>query len=75
VALGCTVHEQMSAYVVVVDTPYFATSDKRGKSSIENVEPGEYKLRIWYPQMSKEPAAQSVRVGDEAKLAVTVTTD
>lgn len=28
VALGCNIHDRMSAYVVVVDTPHFALTGK-----------------------------------------------
>jgi plastocyanin len=65
VALGCTVHEQMSAYVVIVDTPYFATTAKDGQAELRDVPSGRYSLRVWYPGMRTEPAPQSITVGAE----------
>ena len=62
--LGCTIHEEMSAFVVVVDTPYFATTTKAGSASIADVVAGDYKLRVWYPGMSSEPEPQALTVGD-----------
>jgi hypothetical protein len=43
----CNIHPQMSAVVVVVDTPYFAVSDARGAVSIPHVPPGRYQLNFW----------------------------
>jgi plastocyanin len=43
----CNIHPQMSAVVVVVDTPYFAVSDSRGEVVMPNVPPGPYQLRLW----------------------------
>jgi len=45
--LLCNVHPEMSAYVVVVPTPYFAVTDKNGNYDIKNVPPGKYTLKTW----------------------------
>ena len=42
VPLLCNVHPEMSAYIVVTPTPYFATTDKSGNYKIENVPDGSY---------------------------------
>lgn len=73
VALGCTVHEQMSAYVVVVDTPFFATTGSDGRAVISGVPTGHYTLRVWYPNMRTEPAAQPLAVtAEDVSVAVNV---
>jgi hypothetical protein len=38
----------MLAYVVVVDTPYFAVTDTTGAFLIRSVPPGTYKLVVWH---------------------------
>lgn len=43
----CNVHPEMEAFVVVLQNPYFAKSDKEGNYIIENVPPGEYTLKVW----------------------------
>jgi len=43
----CNIHPEMSAVVVVVDTPYFAISDARGDLTIPSVPPGRYRLNFW----------------------------
>jgi plastocyanin len=62
VVLGCNIHDWMSAYIVVVDTPYFARAEN-GRASIPDVEPGQYTVRVWYPEMTEEPLPVSLTVG------------
>jgi plastocyanin len=45
----CNIHPQMAAYVMVVDTPYFAVSDENGDFVIKNVPPGSYEYHAWRP--------------------------
>ena len=46
-SLLCNVHPEMSGYVVVAPTPYFAVTDKSGNYEIKNVPPGKYTLKTW----------------------------
>jgi plastocyanin len=48
VPILCNVHPEMSAYLVVVPTPYFATSDQAGNYKIENVPDGSYTVTAWH---------------------------
>jgi plastocyanin len=48
VPLLCNVHPEMSAYIVVVPTPYFAVTDKSGEFKIENVPDGSYTVAAWH---------------------------
>ena len=46
-SLLCNVHPEMSGYIVVAPTPYFAVTDKSGNYEIKNVPPGKYTLKTW----------------------------
>ena len=48
VVLGCNIHDQMIAYVEVVDTPFFAKTDVAGKARLEGLAPGKYALKAWH---------------------------
>jgi plastocyanin len=67
-SLLCNVHPEMSGYVVVAPTPYFAVTDKDGNFVIKDVPAGHYTLKTWSEE--GKPATQSV---DVAATAVTVT--
>lgn len=60
VPLLCKVHPEMSGYIIVVPTPYFAITDKDGNYTIKNVPPGQYTLKTWSEQA--QPTTQAVTV-------------
>jgi plastocyanin len=43
----CNIHPEMSAVVVSVPTPYFATSSSAGNLTIHDVAPGNYMMHVW----------------------------
>jgi len=45
----CNIHPNMAAYVMAVDTPYFAVSDAQGAFTIAGVEPDTYRYHAWRP--------------------------
>jgi len=50
----CNIHPEMSAVVVVVDTPYFAVSDAAGEIAIAGVPPGRYRLQVFHERCLPE---------------------
>lgn len=61
VPLLCNVHPEMSGYIYVVPTPYFALTDKEGNFTIKNVPPGQYTVKTWSEQA--KPTTQPVTAG------------
>ena len=57
VVLGCNIHDQMLAWVLVVETPYFAQSDTLGQLTLPEVPAGAYRLRSWHPELPPGAAA------------------
>jgi hypothetical protein len=41
-------HPWMSAYIVVVDHPYYTVTDATGGFTIDNIPPGTYELAVWH---------------------------
>jgi plastocyanin len=54
VTVHCNIHPQMEAFIVVVGTPYYATSNKKGEFQIEDVPPGNYRLKVWHEKALEE---------------------
>jgi plastocyanin len=57
----CNIHPEMSAVIMVMTTPYYATSDAEGNYSIEGVPPGEYDFSVWYESAIPEQLKQLQR--------------
>ena len=67
----CNVHPEMSAYIVVAPTPYFATSDQTGNYKIENVPDGSYTLTAWHEGAKNQ--SKPVAASGDAKADFTLT--
>ncbi len=58
--ITCDVHKWMTAFVGVVNHPYFATSGVAGTYAIDNVPAGTYKIQAWHERYGV--IAKTVRV-------------
>jgi plastocyanin len=67
VQVFCHIHSDMSAVVLVLDNPYFATPSN-AHYAIENVPPGEYTVVGWHERI--KPVTRTVRVvaGETTKI-------
>lgn len=63
--LGCNIHDWMIAYVVIVDTPYFATTGVDGEVRIA-LPPGDYDLRVWHARGDEVAMRTSERIRVES---------
>jgi plastocyanin len=63
VALGCNIHDRMSAYIVVVDTPHFGMTGKNGRLELKDLGAGRYLVYVWTPETPDEPPAISITLG------------
>lgn len=48
VVLGCNIHDNMRAYVFVVEAQYFGRTDAGGLLK-SDVQPGNYVVQVWHP--------------------------
>ncbi|MBU1347999.1 MAG: methylamine utilization protein [Alphaproteobacteria bacterium] len=51
-ALGCNIHDQMLAYVRIVDTPWAGKTDASGDVVIAGIPAGAASLKIWHPRLN-----------------------
>ena len=69
-ALLCNVHPEMAGYLVVVPTPYHATTDKSGSYKIDNVPDGQYNVVAWHE--GAKTSSKAVTVSGDTKSDFTV---
>jgi plastocyanin len=60
IALGCNIHDQMIAFIKVVDTPYAAKTDADGNAVLHDIPPGAATMKVWQPYL-KAPGNEVVR--------------
>jgi hemoglobin len=61
VRLGCNLHANMSAYLIVVAAPHYVPTDDKGRFRFKTLTPGRYKARTWIEGMA-EPVEQVVTI-------------
>ena len=70
---GRRIHDDMLAYLVVTDAPYYGRTDKSGAWLVE-VPRGRYHVSIWHPRMRDAEAdlerELTVGEGDRAELTL-----
>jgi len=73
VTLGCNIHDEMLAYLVITDAPYFGRTDSGGAWSGE-VARGRYRVAIWHPRLREDAAEleRELTVGDGDRAELTL---
>ena len=61
VRVFCNIHSSMSAVIVVVASPYFATTKQNGTFNIAGVPPGQYNLSVFHERASEAAVARLSR--------------
>ena len=57
IAVGCNIHDQMTAFIRVTDAPWAAVTDKMGVVELRNVDAGDRLIEVWHPQQKGSPDA------------------
>lgn len=70
----CNVHAQMSAFLVVRDSPYYTQPGSDGSFSIPWVPPGDYTLHAWQ-ERAAEFAARPLKVGPSGASGLEIRLD
>jgi plastocyanin len=60
VTLGCNIHDNMLAYIVVTRAPWFGRTDADGKWAAPNLPAGRLRLRVWHPLLNEPLAVERV---------------
>jgi plastocyanin len=68
----CRIHPEMEAFIVVLDTPYFAKTDQKGSFQIANVPPGQYTLVVWSEKLKPLRQPVTVEAGKPATVHLTL---
>ena len=53
VRVFCNIHANMSAVIVVLNTPYFEATQKNGNFQVNNIPPGDYLLHVFHERATQ----------------------
>lgn len=68
----CKVHDDMLAFVVVLETPWFAVSDKAGAFTLRGLPPGKYTLGVWHEKLAAADLQVDLIAAGTAGVAITL---
>jgi plastocyanin len=71
VPMLCNVHPEMSGFIVVAPTPYYAEADGSGDYKIDNVPDGSYTITAWREGMKVQ--SKPVTVAGDTTVDFTLT--
>jgi hemoglobin len=63
VRLGCNLHANMSAFLIVVDAPHYAVVGPDGAFAFKSLAPGKYRVQAW-TERSGEPVTTELVVAE-----------
>lgn len=66
VKLGCNIHDWMLGYIVVLQNPFFALTDARGKARLSGMKAGEHRIAVWSGRR-KQPVEETYRMARTGK--------
>jgi mono/diheme cytochrome c family protein len=62
-------HTWMRAYIVVAPSAFHTVTDEQGNFALNDVPPGEYRLKIWHERLGEREVQVTVAPGQEAKVS------
>ena len=68
--LLCNVHPEMSGFIVVSPTPYYAETDANGDYKIEKVPDGAYTVTTWHEGMKPQSKPLTVSANTKADFTL-----
>jgi hypothetical protein len=71
IPVGCDIHIWMSAYIAIVDHPYFITTGDEGTFELKPLPPGNYVIEAWHEEYGSQ--TQTVTVGESEAKNITFT--
>jgi plastocyanin len=63
----CDIHSQMTAFVLVLDSPFFVRPEDDGTFKIDHVPPGSYTLKVWHERLSAPDQKITITAGATMK--------
>lgn len=70
VPILCNVHPEMTGFVIVSPTPYFAETDDNGNYKIKDVPDGSYTLTAWHEGVKNQSKLVTVSGGSKADFTL-----
>lgn len=72
VPVFCHLHSDMSAIILVLETPFFTVPGSEGQYQMENIPPGKYTLVAWHVRSQRVEKQVELVAGQTLEIDITV---
>lgn len=66
--IRCNLHPFLQTQALIVDNPYFAVTDAKGRFTIQDIPPGTYEVAAWHPYIPVQKGTITIKPGQETML-------
>ena len=75
ILMACNIHDWMSGYLLVVDTPLYSVTNRYGETTFNVPISGRYKLVVWHPQIeeTEQNLSREIMVNKKQHYKITLT--
>ncbi len=74
-AIGCNIHDQMVAFIRVVDTPWAEKTAADGTATLKSIPGGKVRLSVWHPYAKAKDQTVAQDITPDASGTVTIVLD
>lgn len=68
----CDIHSNMSAYIIVLNNPFFVHPDEHGNYSLTDIPAGKYKVHVWHERMEAKNQSVEIKEGETVQINFTL---
>ncbi len=73
VTILCNVHTEMSAFIVILENPYFTLTGPEGEFTINNIPPGTYTIKTWHEKLKEQEQEITLKQDEGMTINFTLT--
>lgn len=73
VTILCNVHTEMSAFIIILENPYFALTGPTGEFTINNIPPGTYTIKTWHEKLEEQEQEITLSQDESKTINFTLT--
>ena len=66
----CEIHNEMRAYIMVLDTPHHTVTDEQGAFLLENIPAGKYTLHVWQENLPEYEVEINIFEHEQSKIDI-----
>ena len=68
--ITCQLHPWAKAWILVLDHPYFAVTERNGSFTIPDIPPGTYRVKAWHPKLGVREQTVTLAEGGTASVSL-----